>query len=303
MKTGMSGEAKLEQYLRERNAPGTVKRYLREIELFFSSVENPEGSNYSQIMEYLGKLRKEGKKDINVSLSAIKKYYGYLDHCGKSGEAESRTAGGSFGNNPAKSIRLRDKRSRDIQLQDLFKPEELELLLERKERYPILKNRNRIIISLLIYQGLTSGDIKNLGLENINLEEGTVYIKAGRKTNARTLKLQPGQVFWLMNYIREDRPELLKVKSEKLVISKPGTEETGEGVGYVIETCRHLFPDRKLNAKTIRQSVIANLLKEGKDLRIVQVFAGHKYPSATEKYKQTRVGELKAQILKYHPLG
>ena len=44
--------------------------------------------------------------------------------------------------NPAKSIRLRDKRSRDIQLQDLFKTTELEQLLEKKERYQLLKNRN-----------------------------------------------------------------------------------------------------------------------------------------------------------------
>lgn len=67
----------LEQYLRERNAPGTVKRYLREIELFFSSVQTPQTANYNQIMAYLGKLR--GKQNnINVSLSAIKRYYDYL---------------------------------------------------------------------------------------------------------------------------------------------------------------------------------------------------------------------------------
>ena len=279
----------LEQYLRERNAPGTVKRYLREIKLFFSSVEIPETANYNQIMAYLGKLRTK-QNNISPSLHAIKKYYSYL------------VATGERKDNPAKSIWLRDKRSRDIQLQDLFKPEELEKLLDRQERYPILKNRNQIIISLLIYQALTNGEIKDLELENINLEAGTVYIKAGRKTNARTLKLQSRQVFWLMNYIREDRPKLLKVNSKKLIISKLGTAENGEGIGYIIETCRHLFPDRRLNAKTIRQSVITNLLKEGKDLRIVQAFAGHKYPSATEQYKQSQVEELKAQILKYHPL-
>lgn len=167
----------LEQYLRERNAPGTVKRYLREIELFFSSVENPSIATYSQIMAYLGKLRTK-QNNISPSLAAIKKYYDYL------------VAEGQRKDNPAKSIKLRDKRSRDVQLQDLFKPEELELLLDRKERYLILKNRNQIIISLLIYQGLTNGEITKLELENINLEEGTVYIKEGRKTNARTLKLQ-----------------------------------------------------------------------------------------------------------------
>lgn len=279
----------LEQYLKERNAPGTVKRYLREIELFFSSVETAEQAGYQEIMHYLGKLR-AGQNNISPGLAAIKKYYDYL------------VATGQRKDHPAKSIRLRDKRSRDIQLQDLFKRQELELLLNRKERYPILKNRNQIIISLLIYQGLTNGEIKGLELENINLEAGTIYIKAGRKTNARTLKLQSRQVFWLMNYIREDRPKLLKSNSKKLIISKLGTAENGEGIGYIIETCRHLFPTRKLNAQTIRQSVIANLLKEGKDLRIVQAFAGHKYPSTTEKYKQSQVEELKSQVLKYHPL-
>ena len=291
-------------YLKERNAPATVKRYLRETELFFSflaaggmPVETPEKATYQEIMNYLGKLRAKHKAGgISCSLHAIKKYYDYL------------LATGQRKDNPAKSIRLRDKRSRDIQLQDLFKPEELERLLDRKERYPILKNRNQIIISLLIYQALTNGEIKDLELENINLEAGTIYIKAGRKTSARTLKLRSRQVFWLMNYIREDREKLLKVKSDMLIISKLGTEEKGEGIGYIIETCRYLYPERKLNAKTIRQSVITNLLKpasaggEGKDLRLVQTFAGHKYPSTTEKYKQTEVEELKNQVLKYHPL-
>jgi integrase/recombinase XerD len=49
--------------------------------------------------------------------------------------------------------------------------------------------------------------------------------------------------------------------------------------------------------------VIANLLKQNHDLRVVQVFAGHKYPSAIEKYRQDDVEELKKQIQKYHPLG
>lgn len=44
-------------------------------------------------------------------------------------------------------------------------------------------------------------------------------------------------------------------------------------------------------------------MKSGKYSRVVQVFAGHKYPSATEKYRQTNVEELKKEVQKYHPLG
>jgi hypothetical protein len=37
-----------------------------------------------------------------------------------------------------------------------------------------------------------------------------------------------------------------------------------------------------------------NLVKSGHDYLLVQVFAGHKYPSASEKYTQTGIEELKA---------
>ena len=276
-------------YLKENNAPSSAERYKREIDLFFLSVENPKTATYTDVLEYLGGLTKR-IKNRSATLSAIKKYYQYLVTTGQRID------------NPSASIKLRDNKNTDVQLQDLFKTEELEQLLERKERYTILKNRNKIIISLLIYQALTNGEIQNISLSDIDLEQGTIYIKAGLKSNERTLKLQPKQVFWLMKYLQEDRPHLLAEKTDKLIISKLGTAETGEGIHYLIETQKHLFAPRKLNPIIIRQSVITNLLKQGKDVRIVQAFAGHKTPSSTEKYKQAKVEQLRNQILKYHPL-
>jgi integrase/recombinase XerD len=49
-------------------------------------------------------------------------------------------------------------------------------------------------------------------------------------------------------------------------------------------------------------SVTRNLLKEGKDIRVVQTYMGHKSPGTTEKYKQSHTEELKAEIQKYHPI-
>jgi len=51
----------------------------------------------------------------------------------------------------------------------------------------------------------------------------------------------------------------------------------------------------------IRQSVIANLLKENNDLRIVQEFAGHRRTGSTEAYKRTGLEALKSSIEKLHP--
>lgn len=287
-------------FLNEKTAPSTAKRYKREIDLFFLSIENPKTATYSDILAYLGEVKKN-VKNRSCTLSAIRKYYEYLVSTGQRID------------NPSASIKLRDNKTKDVQIQDLFKAEELEQLLQRKERYAILKNRNKIIISLLIYQALTNGEICSLTINDLDLEQGTIYIKAGVKTNPRTLKLQSKQVFWIMKYLQEDRLQLLKVlptgedlggvRTTILIISKLGTAEKGEGIHYLTETQKHLFKPRKLNPVTIRQSVITNLLKQGKDLRIVQAFAGHKTPSTTEKYKQTQVEQLKNQILKYHPLG
>jgi integrase/recombinase XerD len=290
----------LQEYLSQRHTQGTAERYQRDIANYLQTVTEAKAINaaYSDIMDYIEILRNKysNAETIKVIIQSIKKYYYWLNHTG-----QRKT-------HPCRNLKLREKTNRDIQIQDLFTSAELELLLERKERYSDLKTKNQVIISLLIYQGLTRNDIVNLTLNNIDLNEGTIYIKADTKTNSRALKLKSKQIMLLHKYINESRKELVKRdavrhKSEALILTKLGTAETGEGISYLLETAKHLFPNRNLNTKTIRQSVIANLLKSGHGLRLVQTFAGHKYPSATERYRQTGIEELKAGIEKYHPLN
>ena len=104
-------------------------------------------------------------------------------------------------------------------------------------------------------------------------------------------------------YIHKVSPVLQKTETDRLVLTLRGPPESGVGINYLVETFKPMFPDRNRNPRTIRQSVITNLLKEGKDLRVVQVFAGHKKISTTEKYRQSGLEELQAAIEKHHPLG
>jgi integrase/recombinase XerD len=282
----------LENYLNERHTKATVKRYLRDIEIYCKESPNHLTALYSDMMDYIGRLRKRypNPETIKCTLHGIKKYYSWL------------VATGQRKDHPCRFLNLKDKKSKDIQLQDLFTAEELELLFEKKERYRDLKTRNQVIIGLLIYQGITTGELTSLELQDISLDTGEIYIKASSKQNSRTLKLKPNQILILHSYINEIRPQLTRKPTEKLIINKLGNPETGEQISYLVSLSKHHFPDRNLNPKTIRQSVITNLLKAGNDLRLVQAFAGHKYPTATEKYKQANTEHLKRQIEKYHPL-
>jgi integrase/recombinase XerD len=280
-------------YLQQKFTPYTAKRYERDILQFIEEMDAPQTATQLEITAYIGKQRERynNPQTLQVVLCAIKQYYQFL--------VDTR----SIQKHPCKYLKLKDKLTKDIQLQDFFSAEELALLLQRKERYQDLKYRNKVILSLLIFQGLTTGEITRIQLHQVDLDTAEIFIMPSPMLNGRTLKLKAEQVMWFYKYIHLDRDKLLQKDTKNLIINKLGNPETGEQISYLVSTCKGLFTDRKLNPRTIRQSVITNLLNEGKDLRLVQVFAGHKYPSATEKYKQSGSEELKAQILKNHPLG
>ena len=284
----------LEEYLEQRYTAATAKRCRREIETYRANSPQAETALHKDITAYIGTLRNRysNAKTLIRILCSIKAYYDFLACTGKRQD------------NPATSILLKDKQSRDIQLQDLFTETELESLLERKEAFSLLTIRNRVLTGLLIYQGLLPNELENLLVSDINLGEGTVYVKRTNKTNGRTLPLKPTQIMALHTYIHETRPELnKKLTGERLLMGLRSEYMRGADiVKHVITRFRGRFKDRKVNCQTIRQSVIMNLLKAGNDLRIVQVFAGHKYPDTTEKYKQTDTEALKTAIQNYHPI-
>ncbi len=71
---------------------------------------------------------------------------------------------------------------------------------------------------------------------------------------------------------------------------------------YLIKTAKDIVLTKRFNPKTIRMSVIADQFKKGHSLQQVQYFAGHRYPSSTERYKSSHLQALQQGILKHHPL-
>lgn len=285
---------KVKDYLEIHYTKETVKVYLHEIDNYLAGHPAAATAVYTDVMNYIGMLRTRysNPSTLNRIVCSIKAYYDFLCY------SEVRN------DNPARSIRLRDQRSRDVQLQDLFMIEELEVLLHRPERYSNLESRNKVLMSLLVYQALYPVEMEALRITDINLEAGTVRVRATAKTNGRELALKPNQILLFYAYIREIRPRLLgEGITDRLLIGHRGQPMTaGDITKHVKRTGKGRYPGRQVNAQTIRQSVIAHFLKQDHDLSVVQGFAGHKYPSSTERYRQGEIETLKAAIEKYHPL-
>jgi len=282
------------RYLLKAHSPETVKIYLRDIRIYLNYMDQEKATRatYQDIMLYIDYLRKQypNPRTINRMLYGVKAWYQWLLQSGRRQD------------HPCRYLKLRDAKQQDVQLQDLFTSSELGQLINRKERYHIMQIRNQVIISLLIYQALRLTEIERLRMQDVDLDAGTVYTGGMVKSLPRTLKLRSAQVMLFYRYIHEIRPRIIRQDTDRLILNIRGRAVKGEDINYLIGTFKNYFPDRKLNARTIRQSVITNLLKEGKDLRVVQVFAGHKNPGSTERYRQSGLEELKAAVLRHHPL-
>lgn len=283
----------IEDFLRQSLMQSSVESYLYDINKYKKNNKNADKYDYQKVMQYIEILRNEHSiSNVKRVIASIKKYYDYLIETGKRKD------------NPARAIRIRDGKENPIQLQDLFTEKELQILLvPRIERYPFLIKRNKIIMSLLVNQGLRIGEIESIKLIDIDLEKATIQIHKTGITNARNLPLKAEQILLLYEFINQDRNKLKTFRNDEnaLLLGKLGTPIRKEDVDYLITTYQKQSK-KKLTTTTIRQSVIANLLAKNNDLRIVQHFAGHKSPDTTEKYRQTGLNALKTAIEKLHPI-
>nr|WP_315203592.1 tyrosine-type recombinase/integrase [uncultured Flavobacterium sp.] len=283
----------LELYLNQNHSTQTADSYLYTINHFLKTNPKAKRFKYQDIVGYMEEVsRKQSNIQYRVRiLSAIKKYYDYLVMAGLRNE------------HPCKQLTIKNKQNQSVQVQDLFTSEELQLLLTRENRYQLLDSRNSVLLSLLIYQGLTSEELAELTVKNIDLDAGTVYIKASTNQNRRTLELLNKQMIVFSKYINEIRPELLRCTTDKLLLSKLGKPISVDGIHAIIEPLKPLFPDRNLNPRTIRMSVICNWLNEKKiPLERVQELAGHKWPGTTEKYIKVDSLQQREMINRFFPI-
>jgi site-specific recombinase XerD len=286
-------------YLQQRNfRESTINGHLQNISYFikwindnqFYEVENITQNN---LLEY---VQHEQKRNIDVAtinniLTSISKYFEYL----KEEKIVSR--------NPARTLRIRGKvktiTEQPLKYADLealyfaYKKIEKITIKNLQERVTITHQRNIIIVGLLVWQGLHSGELEKLEVNHINLDEGKIYIPSGARSNSRTLQLHVQQVVQLHTYLHGG---VHTMHNNKLFKGR-----MCDIVQALLEELKGLNPIIK-NAQHIRASVILNWLKQY-NKRQVQYMAGHRYIDSTERYAIQETDSLTDLLVKHHPFG
>lgn len=288
----------LEKYLKEKYSKNAYKSHICTINKYLNFIQNKaKTAQYKDILQYIAHLRKNENlhaKTIKQCLWSVKNYYNYLLETGQRED------------HPCRELFLKDKIDRQIKVDGLYSTESLENYLQKTQQTKDekLRRRNEVIVSLLVYQGLTTMEICNLQIEDINLEKAEITIQPNGKNKSRILPLKAKQILLFYHYLQEDYPKLTKyLKTEnpkRLITGRLQEKATPSVLNAMIN--RNRPKNERLQPIKIRQSVIANLLKKENDTRIVQVFAGHKRASSTIKYKQTELEILQNAINNHHPI-
>jgi integrase/recombinase XerD len=260
---------------------------------------------YNDITAYIKTTQQRSIKTRTVQVIAtnLKHYLDYL------------VDAGIISQNPALALNLKNVKRKVVY--NILSPAELDTLYkmyqtekETKENAPpqtlniLARKRNKILIGLIVYQGAAAEDLNNIQLTHVDMKEGKITIPGTRRSNERTLKLEPVQIFELYEYINESRKHILQLtrrQSNKLLVN------TGQG-NQIQNSLFKLFNvlrsqnSQVQNLDQVRASVITNWLKQY-NKRKAQYMAGHRYISSTERYEASNIEALQDDIEKYYPIN
>jgi len=251
-----------------------------------------EQVRYQDILSFMKHCQKNGitQRTIQIYLNCIRHFY---DHLIEQGVKEV---------NPIKGIKVQGVK-RKI-LYHIFEPHELHAIYNSYQDESLKGKRNKVILSLLVYQGAKTEELGKLELQDVKLREGKIEIHGGAKRERRFLKLESHQVLEFYDYVNNTRKEILaqsKQQTDKLFVSIKGGDSFAGCVNRLM-----FWVKRKnklvVNAKQLRASVIVKWLRQY-NLRQVQYMAGHRYISSTESYQQSEMEGLTEEVNKFHPLS
>jgi len=311
-------------YLQGKNlSPATIRHYYWQLSLFLAWIKKEETNitkaDVLKYLEYLKSQRALQNVSRSIALAAFKSYFTFLH------KAEQIT------DNPTALLKIRGTKKR--QLYKIYSSEELTQLCDnyyllyvqnfdercyapklggipanQRKQSLLSRQRNYIMLGLLIYQGATTKEIEKVLLQDIDLTKATIKIRGGKRSNERTLPLHDSQIGSLINYIENIRPQFFAYceESEKLFFALPESSKRKTSSTSLMHTFKPLTKQLKsidknlANFKQVRASVITQWLKLY-GLRKAQYYAGHRYISSTEKYLPNQIEGLIDDVAKYNP--
>jgi integrase/recombinase XerD len=280
-------------YLEEkRYSTRTITRYELYATLFTRWLQQEQltgqQATYNDVIAFMRALREQGKSSRNVAyqLTILRHYFAYL------------ISQGLRDDNPAAGLHVRGIIR--TMPSNLLSTEELEDLYTRYQLQLRVDREKKLMLGLLVYQGLQTEEITRLEAAHIHLREGKIFIRGSAHSNERWLPLQACQVLDWQHYLQANRFK------EGPLLARPVRVDASERnisnrMRHMIGQLQQLNP-KVTSANQLRGSVLTAWLQQY-HLRQVQYMAGHKYVSSTQRYQIGTAEDWQSELQKHHPMG
>jgi site-specific recombinase XerD len=280
------------EYLQQKKySPVTVNSYNVYIRKYLTWLNDEELQaetfTYTDLIEFMRYCKNKGvtKRSVQMILGIVRHYCNYLI-CEK--KRNDNPAAGVFIKGMIR--KLPTNLLTMEAMEELYKQYCLQLHVDASKK---------IMFGLMVYQGLTVGELMKLEAIHMKLNDGKIFIKGTKRSNERLLNLHASQVTELQRYISSN-----KFKEGYLFI-EPRKKEVSERninnrIQYMFNQLKQLNA-KVISAKQIRSSVITEWLKQN-NLRQVQYMTGHKYVSSTERYQTNNLDDLQNELQHHHPM-
>jgi site-specific recombinase XerD len=192
------------------------------------------------------------------------------------------------------------KRSLPIFLDEEEARELLKACVDMKRFYKSARIRNIAIVALFLFTGIRRKELLNLKLEDLNLERG--YIKVSAKNKERLVPLN--------DTVKDFLGEYLKVRPKRVIdnvfvsTSKSDSPLTEQGLADVFRELKSKVKFRKkISPQILRHTFCTLMLRNGVNLRDIQLLAGHSDISTTARFYLGCDEKQLQQAVDRHPLN
>ncbi|MBR3255471.1 MAG: site-specific tyrosine recombinase XerD [Clostridia bacterium] len=270
----------------------TLQSYKRDLKQFKAYLDEQE-NNYSKltnedIKKYIEHLQEIGKKSSSISrcIASIRSFYQY--------ELKNK----KIKEDPTDNIQSPKIEKR---VPSVLTSKEVALLLEQPKDVDLKGIRDKAMLEFAYATGMRVTEIISLNIEDVNIEEGYVVCKTGRKQ--RNIPLGNMALKALKEYIQNAREILIKNDNEKsLFVNINGKRLTRQGFWKIIKYYKEqAHITKEITPHVLRHSFATHLLQNGADLKAIQTMLGHSDISSTQVYMQFQDDALKNVYKKAHP--
>ncbi len=282
------------QYRYSENTLKEKEKHIENWQQYCAKNQNFETITTSELLKIVELQKKHyTPQTLNNQLHSIEHYFFYLIETG------IRT------DHPLKNFRI--KTGKKPLIKGLLTEEELNNLYGNYPvkghyggQFDVYKQRNKVILGFMVYQGLSSGSVAQIDVKDLYLEKAVVHIAEGSQTrlNARNLPLEAVQIMELNTYLTQTRNELLRLIKTDAQTTKLIPLGNKTKFCSITKNIRKQIDVAQL--QQLRNSRIALWLKQY-NLREVQYKSGYKLLLSLEPFKQDELESLKQAVAKYHP--